>query len=79
MCKCSFLRGLGVQFLSQDTTDLPASLPAGLPTVDKRFIPPLEYRAQLMYSLDGGTDSAPAAWVRIHTQPAVCLCFPGGF
>lgn len=56
-----YLRSLGVEFLAQDTTVLPDSLPSAVAAVDKTFIPPLEYRAQLMYSMMGGTDSAPTS------------------
>ena len=51
----AFLEQLGVQFLAQDVTALPARLPSALPPLDVRYIPQLEYRQIYEYGLNQNT------------------------
>ena len=53
-----FLEELGVQFLAQDTTIKPASLPAALPVLNRTFIPTMEYRLQFEYPLMQTTNAS---------------------
>jgi hypothetical protein len=51
----AFLEQMGVQFLAQDVTLLPARLPSALPILDVRFTPQLEYRQIFEYGLNQNT------------------------
>ena len=53
----SFLEAVGVEFLAQDTTILPLSLPQVLPPFSTTFVPALEYRDQFDYTMRVCTNS----------------------
>jgi hypothetical protein len=53
-----FLEELGVQFLAQDTTIKPPSLPAALPILNRSFTPTMEYRLQFEYPLMQTTNAS---------------------
>jgi hypothetical protein len=68
-----FISGLGVLFLDRlpGGTKLPAAgLPSALPALDRKFVPPLEYRQQYQFGCNnyGGCESG-------HRGKATC---PGG-
>lgn len=47
----AFLEALGVEFLAQDTTILPTSLPQALPPFSTVYEPAMEYRNQFEYTM----------------------------
>eukprot|EP01047_Picozoa_sp_COSAG01_P013572 COSAG01_NODE_641_length_14573_cov_17.634637_5_plen_296_part_00 len=73
------LEAMGVQFLDRlpGGTQLPASLPAALPSLDRSFIPPLEYRQQYQFGCNnygvagtgapGGVGNATMDW-NVHRR-----------
>ncbi len=58
-----YLQTLGVRFLDRlpGGTKLPTSLPSSLPTLDKKYIPPLEYRQQYQFGCNNYGGSGPGA------------------
>jgi hypothetical protein len=74
-----FVEALGVRFLDRlpGGTTLPEALPASLPALDTRFVPPLEYRQQYQFGCNnyggagvgapGGVGNATMDW-NVHRR-----------